>query len=391
MKCSRNHFLNLFTLPILFLIYLRYKTSFIHHINIIGKLSVDAVKNLTFTLMDRTNTIRKYLNLNIKIFQLLGLWPEQKTLSETSFLWRLHLVVMHVFFSGLFNFQQIIFLCLNDDFASFVLCGFSAISTTLISIKTYIFVAKYSLIRKIVDSLDDENFQPNNERQEENVRHNFRMQRWLNIAFMAIVTGIGISWTSVPLFRSYRSLPFYCWYPYDSKKPLYYEISLAHQLISAYYCCVVLVNIDMFAIALMIYIGVECDMVADTLRNIEEFARKSLIETPKMSHQSKRKIRRELVLNQMNNILIDCVRKHRHILKWGSKNMYKTLRPACIKDVIFRLSDQVSRFLNVAMFYQFSTSLCSISLVFMMVTVVSISQDPIQSNIRLRRHKNLLI
>lgn len=262
----------------------------------------------------KKNTIRKYLRYNIKLFQLLGLWPEESDISQTTILWKIHLVVVHILFVGLYNVQQIVYLCLFEDFSSFVLCGFSVLSSALPSIKTYIFLSNLPLIREIENLLDKDNFQTNNTRQEENVRQNFQIQRWINNTFMVIVIAYTGIWISMQFFKNDRALPFYCWYPYDFRKPLYYEISWIHQLVSVFYCCIVCVNFDMFAIALMICIGLECDMVADTVENIEEFTRpRKLTAREMLTGQSINKTNLSLD-DRMNNTLIGCVRRYKDIL-----------------------------------------------------------------------------
>lgn len=263
--------------------------------------------------MDRKkNTIRKYLKTNIKIFQLLGLWPEQEKISETSLLWKSYLILMQVFCLGVFNLQQIIYLCLIDDFSLFVATGFSLMSTILASIKAYIFLTRFRLVRKIVNTLDTDNFQPKNTQQEETVRHNFNIQKRINIAFMTIVFGIVAARCAEPFFTNDTYLPYNCWYPYDFKKSPYYELSWIHQLISVYYCCVVIVNFDMFAVTLMIYIGQECDMLVNTVENIEEFTARKV--TPQ-DHRKTIGKSKNFIMTRINSTLIDCIKRHKEILE----------------------------------------------------------------------------
>ncbi|RZC34872.1 7tm 6 domain containing protein, partial [Asbolus verrucosus] len=64
-------------------------------------------------------------------------------------------------------------------------------------------------------------------------------------------------------------LPLQFWYPYNTKSSPFYEITYLHQAISLFYTVMAIYNIDMLIAALMIFIGAQCDILSDKLRNFE--------------------------------------------------------------------------------------------------------------------------
>ncbi|KAJ3636037.1 hypothetical protein MTP99_008883 [Tenebrio molitor] len=68
--------------------------------------------------------------------------------------------------------------------------------------------------------------------------------------------------------RSY-SLPFPAWYPFNVKSSPAYELTYLHQLISHIFIATGGCNVDMLVIALMMYVGVQCEILCDDLKNLD--------------------------------------------------------------------------------------------------------------------------
>ncbi|RZC42780.1 7tm 6 domain containing protein, partial [Asbolus verrucosus] len=81
---------------------------------------------------------------------------------------------------------------------------------------------------------------------------------------------MSILWVLLPLMNKSKQfqLPLPFWYPYDKKASPFYEITYVHQIISFFYTVIAVYNIDMLTSALMVFIGAQCDILCDDLRNL---------------------------------------------------------------------------------------------------------------------------
>ncbi|RZC34801.1 7tm 6 domain containing protein [Asbolus verrucosus] len=70
------------------------------------------------------------------------------------------------------------------------------------------------------------------------------------------------------ILRDYE-FPLPAWYPYNTKQSPIYEITYAYQAVSTWILVSTDVNIDMFLAALMMYVGAQCNILCDNLRNLK--------------------------------------------------------------------------------------------------------------------------
>ena len=91
------------------------------------------------------------------------------------------------------------------------------------------------------------------------------------ITFSVMTSYTVLIWTIFPFLNSSfkeRSLPFAAWYPYDSKKSPFYELTYVYQVLGVWYLAVATINMDTLIAALMVLIGAQCDILCDNLKTI---------------------------------------------------------------------------------------------------------------------------
>ncbi|RZC39102.1 7tm 6 domain containing protein, partial [Asbolus verrucosus] len=79
-----------------------------------------------------------------------------------------------------------------------------------------------------------------------------------------------ILWVLLPLMNKSKQLPLSFWYPYDTKNSPLFEITCLHQIMSFFFSVIAIFNIDMLVAALMVFIGTQCDILCDDLRNLHD-------------------------------------------------------------------------------------------------------------------------
>ncbi|RZC42882.1 7tm 6 domain containing protein [Asbolus verrucosus] len=79
-------------------------------------------------------------------------------------------------------------------------------------------------------------------------------------------------WSIAPIldksFKKYQLL-FPALYPYNTKKSPLYEISYIHQVVGLFITATTDTNLDSLIAALMMFIGAQCDILCDNLRNVD--------------------------------------------------------------------------------------------------------------------------
>ncbi|RZC41406.1 7tm 6 domain containing protein, partial [Asbolus verrucosus] len=107
-------------------------------------------------------------------------------------------------------------------------------------------------------------------------------------------------WSIFPIldksFKNYR-LPFYAWYPYNTKTSPFYEITYVYQVFGTSFIALTNVCIDTLIASLNMYTGTQFDLLCDDLRNLYD---------PDEEGISKK--------------LMTCIKHHKQILRFASNS-----------------------------------------------------------------------
>ena len=144
-------------------------------------------------------------------------------------------------------------------------------------------------------TLDGQLFQPRTLEQRRLVQPGLDSWKMTYTIFYVPVIATLILWAVFPIvdgsFREYR-LPFSAWYPYNTKVSPFYELTYVYQIVSIWFLSITNFNMDTLIAALMMYIGTQCDILSDDVKNLGS--------------------RGEL---EFNTKLLKCIDHHRNIIR----------------------------------------------------------------------------
>lgn len=234
------------------------------------------------------------VEVNIKSLKILGLWPKG---DET---YKLNWYTLYAVFGviGLLcahSFVQTfnIYFIINDleAFTSSIFVTLSCVGTVA---KTYYLLQNMELLKQLFVDITQDIFQPKNERQRILVQPSIKFWQRFYLIFRGLCYCTTFFWSTYPILdkwtRDHR-LPFLAWYPYNITKSPLYEITYIHQVVSIWYLVSASLNIDVLIAALNMFVGAQCDILYDNLKNIGENK------------------------EEINQNLINCIKHHTEIVK----------------------------------------------------------------------------
>lgn len=205
------------------------------------------------------------VNLNGLYF--LGLWPQNAngyklngyclyTIISVGFLMTAHnfFRVMNIFFviSDLSAVAEIIFLTCTD---------------VLASIKTFVFIYNIKTLKILFQTLNTATCQPKSLMQKKVCLYESKIWAILTLTIFGIAVIVFTKWTITPLLHiENKSLPFLAWYPFDTQKRFFYELTFIHQSIGFLLLATANVNIDAFIAYLMLYVESQLQILMDNLK-----------------------------------------------------------------------------------------------------------------------------
>ena len=139
------------------------------------------------------------------------------------------------------------------------------------------------------------------------------------------------------------------WYPYNAKVSPWYECTYFYQVATFGYVTPVGTNMDTLMAALMMYIGAQCDILCDKLRNLKILATESG--------------------TNVNRVIIHCVQHHRQIIQYV---FFLVFVYGLYLTVIFSFAEIFNKFLNMIILGQFCTSTTVITLTMFQLSLVSL-------------------
>ncbi|CAH1367596.1 unnamed protein product [Tenebrio molitor] len=233
--------------------------------------------NVIIQGFDWKSTIRT----NLLMLRLTGLWPESDDGYKLD-LYTFYAICAKVLSDGNNFFQTAYIFEIYTDLQALASTFFVLCTDWLASIKVYYFVRKIKTIKSLMKELDSEEFQPRNEQQKIFLEPTLNSWRAIYALFCTVAAPALLLLTLFPIIdgsaRQYR-LPYWAWYPYDTKTSPNYEISYFHQVFSIWFLAICNLNMDTLMAALMMYTVTQCDILCDNLRNIKSGDRgKKIIE-----------------------------------------------------------------------------------------------------------------
>ncbi|KAJ3663588.1 hypothetical protein Zmor_007835 [Zophobas morio] len=267
---------------------------------------------------------------NIIMLKITGLWPQGKTYKADFYsLYAVISVSLFLLLDVLSGLINMMFLLTDLQALTATIC---TMATKIVAVfKVYYFIKNIGTLKKLMDILMSDMFQPKNARQRDLVQPS--LDEWKMVFWMLYITSSGavFFFSSYPLvdgfFKEYR-LPFAAWYPYNTNRSPIYELTYLYQVISITYIAIVNVDIDTLIAALNTFVGTQFDLLCDNLKTLQE---------------------KETEILLVRDKLIRCVRHHKEILSFAEKS---------------------NNFFNLIIFFQFFVSAVVLGLNLFQLTVV---------------------
>mgnify|MGYP005986075671 CR=1 FL=1 len=207
---------------------------------------------------------------NLFILKLLGLWPKSEEGYSLN-LYTFYAIVINITVDAHNVFQAAYISVIYKDLQAITGIIFALVTEIDASIKILYFARRRNLVQYLTKELHCEEFQPRN------IQQRKLAQRALNL-WLLIYKSFWITASTDLCFLfffpfmdgSYKEhrLPFWAWYPFDTKKSPIYELTYIYQVTSSWFLAASNLIMDTMFTALMTYIVTQCDMLCHDLRHI---------------------------------------------------------------------------------------------------------------------------
>ncbi|KAJ3663344.1 hypothetical protein Zmor_007630 [Zophobas morio] len=209
------------------------------------------------------------LKYNVTVLRLAGLWPKDEVYGQN--IYTFYAIFIWVLLTG----SQNLFLVATIYFTYDNLETFTIVITVtdvLTSFKVYMFTKNIRLLKDLMISLNTDLFQPRNQNQIDLAWISLNLWKMTYAVFNTMAAASVSFWLILPILdNSFRAgrLPIISWYPYDIKISPFYELAYIHQCLASYYLAAAIANIDLMIAALMMHVGIQCDILCDNFKKLQ--------------------------------------------------------------------------------------------------------------------------
>ncbi|KAJ3663386.1 hypothetical protein Zmor_007661 [Zophobas morio] len=216
---------------------------------------------------------RKTINVNLVVLRFVGLWPAGYEVYKMD-LYLLYSTFTSITIIGGHNLSQIVNIYyVYADLEALSGTIFIAATNIFAVVKRYFFIRNLKLIKKLFITLNTYQFRPTISRHLPLVNRSVRSWKTAYFSFCLIVYSNVTLWSIVPIINHWvkdHKLPFEAWYPFKTDLSPNYELAYVYQLICIWFITVSNLNLDTFIYAFMMFIGIQCDILIDDLKHLED-------------------------------------------------------------------------------------------------------------------------
>jgi hypothetical protein len=246
----------------------------------------------------RMNLLQAFDN-NILLLKIVAIWC-----FENEFLYKIYryfvtsVLVLHIATMILFVVSS------KDQELDVILEGtYVTVGATEALIKNALFRRNFTAITNTWHNLEKEEFQPRTDEQKMIIDDYVSSTQIVFKIFNTIVGLTGSTLIILPWLTEESDLPTNSWFPFDYHMPVLHEVIYIVISICALYFVFGNCGINLYCYISMSQIAAQCDLVADTVRNIEDISKN--FNTSKLSNHESIK----------STILIECVHHYNLIRK----------------------------------------------------------------------------
>lgn len=256
-----------------------------------------------------------FFNHHIIIYKSFGFWKTRDEM-KCKKLYSIYKNIC-ILISCVFLLSQIIYMVIHRaDIDEFISTIFVTITFSIILIKMLVLYQNMDRIESIIDNLKRPLFQIKNIKQ-----YNIAKEaKSLAVKYFYVCVFFGTStdifWSITPFLGETKTTYEKGWYPYDLHKSLNYKIFYLFQGFSCIMNTFLCLNQGTFYATLAVQVGVQCDLLCDTLNNLESYQVQNNIlfeieEPEKLAITSNK----EVFSTEMSKNLIVCILHHKEILE----------------------------------------------------------------------------
>ncbi|RZB40289.1 7tm 6 domain containing protein, partial [Asbolus verrucosus] len=237
------------------------------------------------------------IKINIFILKLMGLWPGTND-SRSSRLYTIYTVITIVFFLyGSVSLQILYVVLIRTNLETLTRLLFVLMTKSLVCVKAFCLMQNTKIIQRLIKNMNKDLFQVKTINHWNLIQPALLIWKMTYFTFWLLATSTIFMWSISPIldksFKEYQ-LPFPALYPYDTQKSPFYEITYVHQVIGVFIVGTTDSNLDTLISALMTFVGAQCDILCDNLRNID--------------------------YKKFNEQLKTCMRHHKEILSFAAES-----------------------------------------------------------------------
>ncbi|XP_023310521.1 uncharacterized protein LOC111691632 [Anoplophora glabripennis] len=173
--------------------------------------------------------LKEYLHYNLVVMKYLGLWPKKDFTSDKSYL------IYTIIVNGFFNFTMSVgltgYILTSSNLLEDVIGAGYIILGIMATAKTF-FIMKYSkMFKLLVDAEIHRSVNVElNEEQTKILCDYVGFWKKVHLIYSYLSVLVFFNYVTLPIFsKTPYTLPLNCWYPFDYKRPVVYEIVYFHQ------------------------------------------------------------------------------------------------------------------------------------------------------------------
>lgn len=252
---------------------------------------------------------------HIAIFGMFGFWKPQKKM-KFEIMYNFYKYVMLVIWI-VFIVSEIIYMVINrTNIDEFTATLFLAILLTLILIKMLVLYQNMDSIQSMIADLNRPLFQVKNMKQYHIAEAALKLAS--NYFYLCLFFGSStdVFWCLAPFLGKNRTTFEKGWYPFDWHVSPNYEFLYVYQAFVCIMNTLLCLNQDAFYATLTTQISLQCELLCDTLHNLDSYQDKDgLLFEVGMKDKIAMKRNKEKFSTQMTRNIKICITHHRQILK----------------------------------------------------------------------------
>lgn len=212
------------------------------------------------------------IKTNLLLLYYGGMWPKDEETHKFN-LYTIYSIFMFLTFTVYHNFSQVFNLFFVTNLQDMTSCVFLSLTQSMAIVKAFYIIQNMKTLKSLISTLHANRlFQPKNLKQIKMVEPSLNEWKLLFRMFWLSAVGTINLLMIFPLldnsYKQYR-LPLMSWHPFSTKSSPMYEIIYIHQIVSCYTVAIVDMSADTLISALNMFIGTQCDILCDNIRNID--------------------------------------------------------------------------------------------------------------------------